>query len=637
MSSLDSLSEALDLLVEPIEVEPDWGEILRRAAVVPPSRPRRRIVRRRGRAIVTVAVLVVAVLAAAAFATGLADRFSAWVGGTPGRPAPASVQQAFASRNRVALASFPAGTKLRLLLREQVSGTEFELLGFRNGDAYCLRLVRSKLPGATGDNQCLRADELQGHVALVANSVYFSVGSPATTITGIYGFAADQVRAVRVTRADDQASVAVQNNVFLALQGQPAGTVQHHLAPNPVLSVAASLAGHRLRNVPYVVEGQGILRGGKRPTVPSYFAATSPGPTSGAPTKVTAPIARPQIDWLEHRENVGAPLPKQRLLDFTFGRVIQPDPDDPIRIGVAIGPAKGVTHGHGVTGTWICQVYFQPLATGAGAAGCTRNIFQNGPISVGPWTDSPIVHYTGLASEGIARIEAFLASGRRVRAAIRHNVFSVAVPQAELGGELVGYTRNGRIAGISQLQGNAIARPCPPAEFTTAVANLPSPQRWEQLDLGNLSVAGQPILGKTTDQVRAILGPPTLIRPRAQVENGVGIPEYRYGGTTQATLGLSVTFIKKGNKILANGLYFQSPSLVDAKLGHILRLQPTELEQLIRKIYGNQYRLYSGYGISQTSCTGTFRDRTSAAGINFGLDPYRPSRPYLEIRANGGS
>ena len=137
--------------------------------------------------------------------------------------------------------------------------------------------------------------------------------------------------------------------------------------------------------------------------------------------------------------------------------------------------------------------------------------------------------------------------------------------------------------------------------------------------------------------MRAILGAPTLIRPRAQAENGVDIPEYRYGGTTQATLGLSVTFVKKGDKILANSLYYQAPSLVDAKLGHILLLQPTELQQLVARNYGRRYRLYSGYGASQLSCSGTFRDRTSAAGINFGLNPFRPSRPYLEIRANGGS
>jgi hypothetical protein len=33
---------------------------------------------------------------------------------------------------------------------------------------------------------------------------------------------------------------------------------------------------------------------------------------------------------------------------------------------------------------------------------------------------------------------------------------------------------------------------------------------------------------------------------------------------------------------------------------------------------------------------GTFRDRASRAGISFGLNPYRPSRPYLTMSTNGG-
>src|SRR5581483_9850748 len=187
----------LDALVEPLDVEPRWDEVLR-VALAAPS-PARRPPRRR--AVALVAAAAVAILAATAFATGLADRFSAWLDGAPGRPAPAELQHGFTARNGVALASFPAGTKLRLLLRQTVDGTSFDLLGFRNGDAYCLRLVRSSLPGAPGRNQCLRADELAGHEALVVDDVYFSAGRPARSITGVYGFAADDVRAVRVTRA----------------------------------------------------------------------------------------------------------------------------------------------------------------------------------------------------------------------------------------------------------------------------------------------------------------------------------------------------------------------------------------------------------------------------------------------------
>jgi hypothetical protein len=639
VTRFSSVSEALDLLVGPCVVEPNWDEIVRRAAPDAQlanrshrSRPSRRLA-------LALAVAAVAVLTAAAFATGLADRFSSWINGKPGRPASVVEQRGFAARNRVSLAAFPAGTKLRLLLRETVQGTSFDLLGFRNGDAYCLRLVRSKRPGAPGSNQCLRADELQGHVALVADNAWFRVGDPEQSITGVYGFASDRVKAVRVTRAQDVTTVEVTNYGFLALSGQPTGTVQHHPPPNTVFAVAAELTDGSLRNIPYVVTGNagqsGILQGGKRPTVPSYFAPNRPGSTPGAPKRVTAPIGDPRIGWLGRREKRGNPLPPQRFVTLTFGRVIQPDPDDPVRFGVAIGPARGMTRGHPVRGDWTCLIEFRAL-TRSGGVGCRPDLFADGPISLGPWMESPITHFNGLVADGIVRVQAFLASGRSVPAALRDNLFAVAVPQAELPGEIVGYNARGQVAGIAPLQGNAVAKPCPPAEFTTPTSQLPAPQKWEQLNLAALTIGGQTILGKTPEQVQGILGRPAVIRGKAQQTNGLAIPEYRYGGTMPSTFGLSIGFIKRGEQIVANSLYFQSPSLVDARLGHILRLQPARLQELLRATYGNRYRLYLGYGSNQLSCTGTFRERSSAAGFNFGLNPYRPSRPFLEIKGNAG-
>jgi hypothetical protein len=639
LSRFSSIGAALELLVEPFDVESNWDEILRRARDdrATTSRPRWSPPSRR--LTFALAAAAVAILAATAFATGLAGRFSAWINGTPGKPAPAAEQRGFSARNSVSLAAFPAGTKLRLLLRKEVSGTSFDLLGFRNGDAYCLRLVRTKLPGAPGSNQCLRADELQGHVALVADDAWFRVGDPEISITGIYGFASDDVRAVRVTRQRGVTTVGVTNNVFLSLRGQRSGTIKNHPLPDPVLAVAAQLQGGSLRNIPYVVTGSagqsGILQGGKRPTVPSYFAPKRPGSIPGAPKTVTAPISNPRIGWLARREQRGAPLPPQRFVTLTFGRVIQPDPDDPVRVGVAIGPARGMTRGHPVRGDWTCLIEFRAL-TRSGGVGCRPDLFADGPISLGSWMESPITHFNGLVADGIVRVQAFLASGRSVPAALRDNLFAVAVPQAELPGEIVGYNARGQVAGIAPLQGNAVAKPCPPAEFTTPTSQLPAPRAWEQLDLAALTVGGQTILGKTPEQVQTILGRPAVIRGRAQQTNGVAIPEYRYGGTMPSTLGLSIGFIKRGEQIVANSLYFQSPSLVDARLGHILRLQPAKLQELLRPSYGNRYRLYLGYGSNQLSCTGTFRDRSSSAGFNFGLNPYRPSRPFLEIKGNAG-
>jgi hypothetical protein len=69
-------------------------------------------------------------------------------------------------------------------------------------------------------------------------------------------------------------------------------------------------------------------------------------------------------------------------------------------------------------------------------------------------------------------------------------------------------------------------------------------------------------------------------------------------------------------------------------------LQPTELQRRLVATYGDRYRLSSGYGTSpfsvgQLQCSGTFQARLGAGTIDFGLDPHRPSRPYLAVRANG--
>jgi hypothetical protein len=627
MTGFNSVSDALQILVEPFEVTPRWDAVVADAGAVEHRSTS-------WRTVAIAAVVASALLAAAAYAAGFGNTFSSWLTGSPGAPAPAAEQQGFAQRNHVAFASFPAGTQLRLLLRKTVAGTSFDLLGFRNGDAYCLRLIRTKLPQGIGRNECLRAEELRGHAALVANNVWFSVGKPAQSITGIYGFAVDDVAALRVTRARGEEQVDVQNNVFLSLTSQPSGSVQHHPLPNPVLTVAAILANGQLRNVPYVVDGQGIIKGGRRPTVPSYFGGRGVTGTVG-PVRVTAPIRQPTIGWLNRHEKRGGPLPPQSYLAVHFGRVIQPDPDDPVRVGVAIADATGFTRGHAITGNALCIVDFQPLMRGPGSSGCSPVPWQSGALMLGGWIDSPITHFNGLAADGISRVVLYLAGGRKVEAALRDNVFAVAVPQAELGGKLVGYDARGRVAAIQEVPGNAVATPCPPAEFVTPTDKLPAPKVWERIDLGSLTVGGQTILGKTPEQVRAILGAPATTRPNAQRTNGVSIPEFRYGGTMPATMGLSISFIKRGDQVVANSLLFQSPSTVDARLGHVLRLQPVELQRAIAKTYGARYRLYLGYGSDpQRGCSGEFRDRGGPGGIAFALNTYRPSRPYLSIMNN---
>jgi hypothetical protein len=594
----------------------DWREVVRRA------RPERWMRRHRRLAFALALIVAAGVLVAAAFATGIAGRFSAWVSGAPGRPAPPGLQRGFETRNRAAYASFPAGTKLRVLLSRKVSGTTFSLLGFRNGDAYCLRLVRADRPSAIGRNECLRAEELTGVPALVAGDVWFSVGAPAKNINGVYGFAADNVRALVVKRLRGADTVPVVNNVFLSLRGARAGSVQNHPLPNPVVAVEALLRRGGSENVPYVTNGGGVLPGGTRPAGPSYFAPPAQRAIPG-PSKVTAPIAHPTISWLKKHEPRGQPLPKVRFSNPAFGRVIQPDPDDPVRIGIAVG-AKGA----------LCDYYFTPLAPTTWGGGC-GSWFQLGPIRLGSTFESPIEHINGFVADGITHVTAFLASGRVVQAALRDNVFAVAVSESELPGRIVGYDAQNRVAGIAELQGNSVVKPCPTPTFTQPVSELPAPKPWEKINLATLTVNGQHILGMTPQQVEAALGKPTVIRGNAQISNGVPIPEFRYGGSLPSTLGLSVGFSKKGDRIFANSLSYQSPSLVDAKLGHVLRMQPAELEQAIKRTYGTTLRVFISYGSNPGfGCTAVLKERNAPSGISIGLNPYRPSRPYLDIRAN---
>ena len=111
--------------------------------------------------------------------------------------------------------------------------------------------------------------------------------------------------------------------------------------------------------------------------------------------------------------------------------MIQPDPDDPIRIGIATGKITappGVPRSHNQQPRSICVIEFQPLALAAGGAGCMPASFPNGPLALGVFAATPIEHFNGIAADGITHIRAYLSGGRIVQAALRDNVFSVALP-----------------------------------------------------------------------------------------------------------------------------------------------------------------------------------------------------------------
>jgi hypothetical protein len=94
-----------------------------------------------------------------------------------------------------------------------------------------------------------------------------------------------------------------------------------------------------------------------------------------------------------------------------------------------------------------------------------------------------------------------------------------------------------------------------------------------------------------------------------------------------STLGLSITFAKRGAKIVANTLYFQTPSLVAARLGQRLRSQ--------RALPARIRLRHLAVPCRPLQCGRSFHAKVGSKAIDFGLNPNRPSRPYLVIRASG--
>jgi hypothetical protein len=638
------------------DARPDWADVLHRAEVVSVAgtgHPRPRRVRRRGtrrRLLLAAALTALAVVATAFTPAGPAlgglgrdafDGLSSWLSGEPGAPASEEEQTGFSERNDASYASFPADTKLRLLLRQTVGGKTLSLLGFRNGSSLCLRLVRADLPGGRGENQCVTQHELERYPApaLVAAQAWFRFGEEAMTADGVFGFADDTVQAVEVRRVrSGWTRVRVANNVFLALSARPSGTVKHPPPFDPVVQVrAVTRDGDRVA-VPFVANDSGDYGQGL-PGVPSYLKPPStrledlPGPS-----KVEAPFTGGTIGWLERREARGEPFAPARPAVGSFGTIvfarrIQPDPESPVRVGatlVRVAPGSWMRYTRPGQ-LAICSSEIRPLGRGTGF-GCLHpgpdGPFRVGePLNVSFMGPEQLTQLTGLAADEVASIDLHLASGRIVPAALRDNAFLVQAPTTQLPGKLVAYDGNHRVIAIQPLPGAARPAPCPRAVFSGSAAAAPRP--YERIDLGTARIDGHEIFGRSVAEVVAVLGRPDRIGYFSST-NGIREPTLFYGGTRPGKAALEVRFGVRQKRMRAFSLNFNGPTLVDARLGQVLRLQPLELQRRIAAAYGDRYNLGIAYGSQPgRGCIGIFQTARRDVTATFGVNPYyglpRPS------------
>jgi hypothetical protein len=252
------------------------------------------------------------------------------------------------------------------------------------------------------------------------------------------GIAADSVRAVVVADDHGRHVVPVHSNAFLYVASDPE-------VGQRVKSVSAETTSGLVR-VPFA-------------PVPFGFAGMQPTQTAPA-VKVAAPARNGHISWLEQHASRGQPLsvlpariragllgfrgggPRSRII---FGRVLAPDPSQPLRVVVTLNASR-----HGGRPAGICTAFVTKDGSGGGCSPYPQT-FATTPFS---FTSSgggsrQFDEVTGVASDAVAKINVLLVNGQTLPVALRDSAFLAAVPVGRLPARLVAYDAHGVVIGAS--------------------------------------------------------------------------------------------------------------------------------------------------------------------------------------------
>jgi hypothetical protein len=432
----------------PTRGEPDWNEVIAAAGA------RTRLHTRRPLVVAVASAALLAVILVTPLGAGIVHGlggFSNWITGEPGKPAPKGDQQRFAEANARSWLGFPKGTQLRRLITTRAESATIRLDGFRSGtSAFCLRLsVTGK--STTGTLECAPVADLRRQDAPVrvliadrpvgrgSKTAWYGldrIHSANLQVTA--GIAADSVRAVVVADDHGRHVVPVHSNAFLYVASDPE-------VGQRVKSVSAETTSGLVR-VPFA-------------PVPFGFAGMQPTQTAPA-VKVAAPARNGHISWLEQHASRGQPLsvlpariragllgfrgggPRSRII---FGRVLAPDPSQPLRVVVALNAIR-----HGGRPAGICTGFVTKGGSGGGCAPYPQT-FATTPLN---FTSSgggsgQFNEVTGVASDAVAKVTVLLANGQTLPVALHDNAFVAAVPVARLPARLVAYDAHGTVIGAS--------------------------------------------------------------------------------------------------------------------------------------------------------------------------------------------
>lgn len=476
MSSFNSVSEALDLLVDPFDNAGDWDEIVRRAAASAPrrdNRPRQLRLLAAAAIVALAAALVIATPLGAAIGRAL-DGFGAWVTGQPGTPASSDEQKAFQAANARSWAAFAPGTELRQLLVTKASGATFALYGFRSGSSLCLRLTASgSVRGSTSDCAPLGALQTERTPAVVvaADEPFGSQhvrpdaqGYVPEAFSATFGIASDGVKRVVVRGDAGKADALIGGNAFLYVADHPKLGAR-------VRAVDAVAADGTRVALPFASSPFGTLA----------LAAPPTGKLHG-PSRIERRVRGGTIGWIEHREPRGRPVPaslRKRLLGThltrrgttpLLARVIQPDPRDFIRIGIVAVPAAKLwnppQHGHGdAKGIGVCTFTITHGSGIGGGCSTLQMLFRRQPFSVGIQGSGPSQFsiLSGIASDDVTTMRLFAGDGSTRTLRLTDNLYLARIARADYPLRLVAYNRNGKVIGIQSFADDGMSSHAPAA------------------------------------------------------------------------------------------------------------------------------------------------------------------------------
>jgi hypothetical protein len=431
-------------------VAADWNDVLRRAGAVH-RRPRRRV-----RLALVLAALLVATVAVSPLGAGIAHSlsdFSGWLQGSPGKPASQSAQQAFDRANAKSWAGFPKGTKLRELIKTSDDGVNYTLFGVRSGESLCLRIVaEGAARGSTLSCSPLRELRARPQPALVLE-VDYSIGRlkgkhaqlgpdrftlPRASVT--FGIVADNVKALHLRSDKGARDALIASNSFLSVLPRPPVGDRVH-------AVRATLRDGSVVKIPFAEAPFDI-----------YQSNATHGVLHG-PAKLDRVVKTGTVGWLTRRERRGVALPNgpsgsmffsHGAAHLLFGRLIQPDPRNRMRVGLSLWmlPKPPQHMSFMKRGLYLCTSLI--VGSGGGSGGCSvmTEMFARSPVNFGLTTFGGGNQYSildGVASDDVARIAVFLGTGEVLDVPLRDNAFLTQVSRAKFPIRVVGYDNAGHV------------------------------------------------------------------------------------------------------------------------------------------------------------------------------------------------